>query len=84
MKSRLRGVKEMDATQLRLAKGTWVVANCGKFPSEKNCQLVIMAPQSQREDLVEAAATHAAKSHGHQNTPELRKQLSTMLETVEI
>jgi hypothetical protein len=72
----------MDAKQLGLAKGTWVVANCGKFPSEKNCQLVIMAPTGQRADLLEAAATHAVGSHGHKNTPELRHEIDGMLETI--
>ncbi len=74
----------MNLAELNLKKGTWVVANCGKMPSKKNCQLVIMAPQSQREDLVEAAATHAVKSHGHENTPQLRKELNEFLETVQV
>lgn len=74
----------MNLAELNLKKGTWVVANCGKMPSEKGCQLVIMAPQSQRDDLVEAAATHAVKSHGHENTPQLRKELNEFLETVQI
>ncbi len=74
----------MDTTQLGLAKGKWVVANCGRFPSEKNCRLVIMAPAEQRADLVEAAATHAVASHGHENTPELRRELGEFLETIEI
>ncbi len=74
----------MSMADLNLKKGTWVVANCGKFPSEKNCQLVIMAPQSQRADLVEAAATHAVASHGHENTPQLRKELNEFLDTVQI
>jgi hypothetical protein len=74
----------MGLQQINLKKGKWVVANCGKFPSEKNCQLVIMAPESQRQDLLEAAATHAAKSHGHENTPQLRQELSGMLEVVEV
>jgi hypothetical protein len=74
----------MGLQQINLKKGKWVVANCGKFPSEKNCQLVIMAPESQRQDLIEAAATHAAKSHGHENTPQLRQELSGMLEVVEV
>jgi hypothetical protein len=69
---------------LSLKNGKWVVANCGKFPSEKNCQLVIMAPESQRSDLVDAAATHAVKSHGHENTPQLRKELDKFLEVVEV
>jgi hypothetical protein len=74
----------MDLKQMNLKKGKWVVANCGKFPSEKNCQLVIMAPESQRQDLIEAAATHAAKTHGHENTPQLRQELNKMLDVVEI
>jgi hypothetical protein len=74
----------MDVKDLQLSKGTWVVANCGKFPSEKNCQLVIMAPRSQRDDLIEAAATHAVSTHGHADTPELRRELGRMLEVVEI
>ena len=74
----------MDLKQLNLKKGKWVVANCGKFPSEKNCQLVIMAPESQRQDLVEAAATHAVASHGHDNTPQLRKELNGFLDVVDM
>ena len=41
----------MELKSLNLKNGKWVVANCGKFPSEKNCQLVILAPESQRADL---------------------------------
>lgn len=74
----------MDVKQLGLASGKWVVANCGKFPSEKNCRLVIMAPQSQRQDLLEAASTHAVRSHGHQDTPGLRKELDQILEVIEV
>ncbi len=74
----------MAMSQLGLGGGTWVVANCGRFPSEKNCKLVIMAPIAQREDLIEAAMTHAVKSHGHVNSPELRKELAGFLETVEL
>ena len=55
----------MGIGQLGLTGGTWLVANCGKFPSEKNCKLVIMAPASQKDDLIDAAATHAVESHGH-------------------
>ena len=74
----------MEIKQLRLASGQWVVANCARFPSEKNCQLVIMAPQAQRRDLVEAASTHAVKSHGHKDTPELRKEVDEFLEIVDV
>lgn len=34
----------MSIETLGLKHGRWMVANCGRFPSEKNCQLVIMAP----------------------------------------
>jgi len=74
----------MGEEQLGLKKGKWVVANCGKFPSEKNCQLVIMAPASQRADLVEAAATHAVASHGHEEGPNLRRELDNLLDTIEL
>lgn len=74
----------MELKQLGLARGQWLVANCGKFPSEKNCRLVLMAPTSQRADLLEAAATHAVASHGHESTPELRKELDAMLESIDV
>ncbi len=74
----------MDFQSLNLGKGKWVMANCGKFPSEKNCRLVMMAPDSQRGDLVDAAASHAVAAHGHQKTPQLRKELDSFLDVVEI
>jgi hypothetical protein len=74
----------MDTTQLGILQGTWVVANCGKFPSEKNCQLVMMAPVAQKEDLLDAAVAHAIKSHGHEDKSELRDQVGQLLETVQI
>ena len=74
----------MDTRQLGLTSGKWVVANCGKFPSEKNCQLVMMAPHSQRQDLIEAASVHAVKSHGHDDTPDLRRELDQFLDVVDI
>ena len=74
----------MGIAQLGLSSGKWVVANCGKFPSEKNCKLVIMAPIAQKQDLIDAAATHAVESHGHVKGPELRKELAEFLDTVEL
>jgi len=74
----------MDARSLNLKSGKWVVANCGKFPSEKNCLLVLLAPESQRADLLDAAAAHATRSHGHQDSPGLRKELDQFLETVQV
>ena len=74
----------MEINGLDIQSGGWLTANCGKFPSEKNCQLVLMAPESQRADLLDAAVAHAVSSHGHQNTPELRGELDTFLERVQV
>jgi Protein of unknown function (DUF1059) len=74
----------MDVKGLDVKQGAWLAANCGQFPSEKNCQLVLMAPESQREDLINAAAAHAVANHGHQDTPELRSELGKLLGRVEV
>jgi len=74
----------MKLGTLDLKGGKWLAVNCGKFPSEKNCQLVIMAPTSQRGDLVEAASAHAIKVHGHADSPQLRQELGEHLETIEL
>jgi hypothetical protein len=74
----------MPIEALGLKHGRWVVANCGRFPGETNCQLVIMAPIGQREDLVEAASAHAVKVHGHGDTPALRQELNEFLETIDL
>ncbi len=74
----------MEFKQLNLKRGPWLVANCGKFPSEKNCQLVIMAPVDQRVDLVEAASGHAVSVHGHKDSPQLRREVNEFLETVDL
>ncbi len=74
----------MDAKQLGLEPGQYVVSNCAKMPSENNCKLVIMAPQDQKEDLLDAAVAHAVKHHSHEDTPELREEVGKSLETVTI
>jgi plasmid stability protein len=53
------------------------MADCRRFESESACQLTIIGPA---DDVVAAAAQHAAASHGHQDTQELRDQLRAMLE----
>jgi hypothetical protein len=75
---------EMGIGELGLGSGKWVVANCGKFPSEKNCKLVLMAPIAQKEDLIDAAATHAVEGHGHVKSAALRKELAEFLDTIEL
>jgi predicted small metal-binding protein len=52
------------------------VADCREFPSESSCTLTIAGEE---EEVVRAAAMHAADVHGHEDTPELREQLRGML-----
>lgn len=47
--------------------------DCRDYPSETGCTIAISADSN--EELVEAAAQHAIKVHGHDDTPELRAQL---------
>ena len=53
--------------------------DCREFPSTTNCT-VAMSADDERE-LLEAAVQHAVAVHGHTDTPELRKQLSTLFKT---
>jgi hypothetical protein len=57
-----------------------VMADCRRWPSDSNCSLTIIG---EREEVVRAAAEHAASVHGHEDTPELRQQLSEFLEPAE-
>ena len=56
---------------------TRLMADCRRFPSESNCSLVIIGEQ---DEVVRAAAEHAASVHGHEDTPEFREQLREFLE----
>ena len=50
--------------------------DCRDYPSEKNCSLKISGTE---EEVLDAAVQHAAAVHGHDNTPELREQIKSML-----
>ena len=52
------------------------VADCRQFPSEKNCTLTISGTE---DEVLEVAVQHAVTAHGHENTPELRNQIRSML-----
>jgi predicted small metal-binding protein len=52
------------------------VIDCRDFPSEKKCTLAISGTE---EEVLDTAVHHAATVHGHQNTPELREQIRSML-----
>ena len=53
------------------------IADCRRFESDANCSLTIIGEE---DEVIVAAAQHAAAVHGHQDTPELREQLRAMLE----
>jgi hypothetical protein len=53
------------------------MADCRRFPSETSCSLVIIGEE---DEVIRAAAEHAASVHGHEDTPELRAQLRDFLE----
>jgi predicted small metal-binding protein len=56
------------------------MADCRRWPSESNCSLVIIGEE---EEVVRAAAEHAASVHGHEDTPDLREQVREFLEPAE-
>jgi len=51
--------------------------DCREYPSGSGCTVAISADNE--SEVVEAAAQHAVKVHGHQDTPELRDQLRQMV-----
>jgi hypothetical protein len=53
------------------------IADCRRWPSESNCSLTIIGEE---EEVIRAAAEHAASVHEHEDTPELREQIREFLE----
>lgn len=50
--------------------------DCREFPSIMNCSLALSSDND--KELLEAAVQHAVAVHGHSDTPELRKQLTSL------
>jgi len=50
--------------------------DCRNYPSEKNCSLKISGTE---EEVLDAAVQHAVSAHVHENSPELREQIKSML-----
>lgn len=50
--------------------------DCRDYPSEKNCSLKISGTD---EEVLDTAVQHALSAHGHEETPELREQIKSML-----
>jgi hypothetical protein len=48
------------------------IADCRDMPSENGCTLTI---SGEADEVVLAAAQHAVASHGHEDTPELRRMI---------
>ena len=57
-----------------------MMADCRGFPSESKCSLTIIGEE---DEVIRAAAEHAASVHGHEDTPEMREQLREFLEPAE-
>jgi predicted small metal-binding protein len=57
-----------------------MMADCRRWPSDSNCSLTIIGEE---EEVVRAAAEHAASVHGHEDNKEMRKQIREFLEPAE-
>jgi hypothetical protein len=53
--------------------------DCRRFPAEKPCSIVISGTETE-DDVLDLAVLHATSVHGHQDTPELREQIRSMLQ----
>ena len=56
------------------------IADCRRFESDNRCSLTIIGEE---DEVIAAAAQHAAAVHGHDDTPQLRAQLRELLEPEE-
>jgi len=56
------------------------MADCRRWPSDINCSLTIIGEE---DEVILAAAQHAAAVHDHEDTPELREQIREFLEPEE-
>jgi predicted small metal-binding protein len=55
--------------------------DCREMPSESNCSLYISGTE---DEVVRAAAEHAASVHGHEDTPEFREELRGALKDEQV
>jgi predicted small metal-binding protein len=52
------------------------IADCREMPSESGCTLTIAGEE---DEVIRAAAMHAADVHGHVDSPELREEIRSIL-----
>ena len=57
--------------------GTRKVIDCRQFPAEKPCSIAISGTE---EEVINLAVLHAGTVHGHEDSPELREQIRSMLQ----
>jgi hypothetical protein len=50
--------------------------DCRDYPSESNCSLKISGAE---DEVLDAACAHAVAVHGHDDTPEFRQELRTLM-----
>ena len=50
--------------------------DCRDYPNEKNCSLKISGTE---DEVLDAAVQHAVSAHRHEEMPELREQIRSML-----
>jgi hypothetical protein len=53
------------------------IIDCRKFPGEKPCSIAISGTE---DEVLELAVLHAGAVHGHQDTPEFREQIRSMIQ----
>jgi len=53
------------------------VIDCRRFPTDKPCSIVISGTE---DDVLDLAVLHATSVHGHQDAPELREKIRSMLQ----
>ena len=59
------------------SKGPRKVVDCRKYPSNKKCSLTISGTE---EEVLPIAVYHAVRDHGHDDTPELWRELGKIME----
>lgn len=50
--------------------------DCSEFPSDSNCTLKISGKE---EEVLPIAVHHATTVHGHEDTPDFREQIRSLL-----
>jgi hypothetical protein len=53
--------------------------DCREMPSDSNCDLLIAGSE---EHILDAAVIHAVTAHEHEDTPELRAEMTQALKEV--